>query len=312
MKIRFFLIALLVVSVGFNFFLWQKYGLSKNQTQKQTSEYRLVNPLSKNYIDSNTQEDRFILHYKDLRPLIEQEIQKNTSMSNIGFFLQDVQTGSWLGVNEREGFVPASLLKVPIMMAILKKVENEEITFEQEIEIKEEDLDENAGNLYQEKAGFKISVWGLLEKMILSSDNTAKNVLKRQLSTEELNAPFAHVGVPNPYYESNEPTVTSRGYSRFFKSLYLSTFLKPVLSEKALSLTTDTPVENLISASIPPEIQVAHKYGERPDGLHDCGIIYHPQNPYFLCIMSKNIDLNQAKELIKNLSKITYDFISKK
>jgi len=309
-KILIPILLVLLASLGLNFFLWQKNNLPEEQLS--TNEYTFVNPLSKNHIDNNTQEEKFILHYQDLRPLIEKEIKKNTDMENIGFFLQDVKTGAWLGINEREGFIPASLLKVPIMMAILKKVENDEIDFKQEIEIQKEDFDENAGDLYQQKVGTKINIWNLLEKMILSSDNTAKNILKRQLSIEELNAPFAHVGITNPYQNDNAITVTPRGYSRFFKALYLSTFLKPQLSEKALSLATDTVMESLISAGIPPEIQVAHKYGERPDGLHDCGVVYHPQNPYFICVMSRNVELTQDKELIKNLSKITYEFVSKK
>lgn len=282
---------------------------SKNEETAAAPSYRLISPPSRIIIDSNVQDSRQIIHYADLKPRIEAEIQKYGAENNIGFFLQDINTGAWMGINEREGFNPASLLKIPIMLAVLKKVELSEMTINNPLEIIEEDLDENAGELYQKGAGYQMPVWNFIEEMMLSSDNTAKNVLKRQLSGAELNSVFAHVGIPNPYAPSGDSLVTPRGYTRLFKSLYLSTYLPPDLSEKALEITTDTEMENLLSAGIPYEIQAAHKYGERPDGISDCGVIYHPQNPYYLCVMTKDLEIPKAKELIINLSKMVYQFV---
>lgn len=308
------LFSILALSLIFNAFLVYKLKKDNNSGQNQETEaqYKLIDPLQKETVDSNIQTDAALLHFSGLREQLDEEIEKYEASENVGLFVQDSRTGAWLGINERTNFIPASLLKIPIMMAILKKVEMEEIKLNDPIELKSEDLDPNSGTLYQKSAGFKISVWNLLEEMILASDNTAKNALKRQLSETELNTVFAHVGIPNPYLEPNGQRVTPRGYSRLFKSLYLSTFLSNKLSEKALEITTDTKMENLISARIPYQVQVAHKYGERPDGISDCGIIYHPKSTCFLCVMTKDMEIPKAKELIANLSKITYDFVSGK
>ncbi len=284
----------------------------KNESEPPApaSSYRLISPSSRVNIDSNIQNSQQIIHYADLKPPVEAEIKKYGAESNVGFFLQDANTGAWLGINEREGFNPASLLKIPVMMAVLRKTELGEISTGDTLETIEEDLDKNSGELHKKGAGHKMSVWKFIEEMILSSDNTAKNVLKRQLTDAELNSVFAHVGIPNPYSQAGDSMVTPRGYTRLFKSLYFSTYLSPELSEKALEIATDTEMENLLSAGIPYEIQVAHKYGERPDGLSDCGIVYHPQNPYYLCVMTRDLEVPQAKELITNLSKIVYRFVS--
>lgn len=302
------------ISLGLNLFLFTKSSSRQEKTTQtpQEQKYKLTNPLKKAVIDSNLEDNIAILHYAELKPKLEEEIKKYNSKDNIAIFLQDIYTGAWLGINEQEGFTPASLLKIPILMAVLKKIDRNEIKLTDLIILNTEDLDKNAGQLYQKGAGAKISVWDLCKAMILGSDNTAKNALKRQLSDEELNAVFAHVGIPNPYFVQNGQTVSPRGYTRLFKSLYFSTFLSPVLSEKALDLTTDTEMENLISAGVPPEIQVAHKFGERPDGISDCGIIYIPRNPYYLCFMSKDLEISKVKELISTLSKLTYEFISSK
>jgi beta-lactamase class A len=306
------IIAVLILSLGLNiFFVFKLQDNQKsNLAKEKPPEYKMINPLQKEIIDSNIQPDGVILHYSGLKEQLEKEIGNFGNENNIGLFLQDSRTGAWLGINEKEGFNPASLLKIPIMMAILKKADRGEINLNDKVKLVAEDLDQNSGQLHQKGAGFEISVWDLLKEMILASDNTAKNALRRQLSETELNAVFAHVGIPNPYFDSSGQMVTPRGYSRMFKSLYFSTFLSNSLSEKALDLTTDSRMENLISAGFPPEIQTAHKYGERPDGISDCGIVYHPQSIYFLCIMTKDIEIPKARELIANSSKIIFDFVS--
>lgn len=305
---------LLFVSLGLNLFLFKKTFSKQEKTLQtpQEQKYKFTNPLKKAVIDSNLEDNIAILHYAKLKPKLEEEIKEYYGGKNIAIFLQDIHTGAWLGINEKEGFTPASLLKIPILMAVLKKVDRDEIKLTDTIILNTEDLDKNAGQLYQKGTGAKISIWDLCKIMILSSDNTAKNALKRQLLDEELNAVFTHVGIPNPYLIQNGQKVSPRGYIRLLKSLYFSTFLSPALSEKALDLTTDTQMENLISAGVPPEIQVAHKFGERPDGISDCGIIYEPKNPYYLCIMTKDLETPEAKKLITNLSKIIYDFVAEK
>lgn len=308
-------IILFILSISLNlFFLYQTF--SKNAFEKpaslKTPSYRFINPLQKNIIDSNISDQSVILHYGDLKPQVKLEIDEFNAAHDIGLFLQDIQTGAWLGINERERFVPASLLKVPIAMVILKKVDRDEIKLTDTIELTEDDLDKESGPLYQKGAGTKLTVWETIKTMILTSDNTAKNALKRQLDNAEVNAVFAHVGIPNPYQPQNGQVVTPRGYSRIFKSLYFTTFISPDLSEKLLDLATDTQVESLISAGVPPEVQVSHKYSERPDGISDCGIIYYPKSPYFLCVMTKELEIPKAKGLIVKLSRIIYQHISGK
>lgn len=222
---------LLVLSIITNIALIIKINKSPAASIQPVStnqNYRLVSPLKTPLIDDNeTQDPTIVLHFNDAKPLVEAEIAKAGAQENVGIFLQDINTGAWLGINEREGFLPASMLKVPIMIAILKQIDRNEIEFESIIEIEGADIDPYAGTLYQKGPGAKLTVWELIKEMILSSDNTAKNALKRQLTSAELNAVFTHVGIPNPYIEA-EQTVTPRGYTRVLKSLYYSSFLSPL------------------------------------------------------------------------------------
>jgi len=304
-KIKFshLLVFLLVLSVVINIFLVLKGANISG------ASFKFIEPSIEGPVDSNVQDEKVIIHYNGLRVVLEEKIEQYSSLENVGLFVQDIETGAWTGINERGGFHPASLLKIPIMMAILRKVELNEMSLEDKIEIISSDADDQYGELYK-KVGEQMSVQELLEAMITFSDNTAKDALKRKLSVSELDTIFRHVGIPNPYLAVNSQTVSPREYARIFRALYYSTFLSPDSSEMALRLATDTQEESLISKGIPPNVQVAHKFGIMgTTSLHDCGIVYHPKNPYFICVMTKNMELDKSSKLIYEISKEVFEFV---
>ncbi len=71
---------------------------------------------------------------------------------------------------------------------------------------------------------------------------------------------------------------------------------------------------------VPTTTPVAHKFGEHIIGtntplgveLHDCGIIYHPTKPYFLCVMTQGRDEATLAQVIADISKTVYETIDAK
>ena len=309
-KVLHLVIFLLFFSLACNVFLILKTGILTGSSISENS-LRLVNPSEKQPIDSNI--GTSIIQYQALKPIIQEEIDSYNANGDVGVYLQDANTGAWLGINFTSGFTPASLLKLPVMMAILKKVERGEMNLNDKIELTKQDLNSQWGTLYQKGAGTKMSVIDLLEQMISFSDNTAKNALIRQLSATDIDSIFVHVGIPDPYLIGSEQVVSPRDYNRLFKSLYYSAYLSPKYSELALELTTDGNEESLIKEGVPVEVTVAHKFGiyDASNTLSDCGIVYHEKNPYFLCIMTTGLDYSKSRELIPKISKDIYDFVNK-
>lgn len=311
-KLFYVFLTLFLVSVSLNlyFIFFSSEGVLNPLFN---DKFRFLSPnLSVVPVDSNQENNKMILHFAPLREKFEKELRANLyNGQKIGIYVQDVRSGAWLGINEKEGFAPASLLKLPIAIAIYKGVEQGDISLDQLVEIKAKDIDAYAGVPDRFKVGDKIQVRELLNLMLSVSDNTAKNMLKSLLSPEDLNKIFTHVNIPNPYIAGNETgyLTTPRQYSRLFKTLYYSSYLEPVHSQAILDLLTDTKVESLLSSKLPWEVQVSHKYGERLDALHDCGVVYHPINPYLICLMSSNVDLLQAQDLIGKMSLDVYNFV---
>lgn len=219
---------ILIISIMLNIILVIKIN---NPREIITGAATLVNPEVNKNLANNIDQSSYILHYQDLREVLESEIKKINAEENVAYFIQDLKTGSWIGKDEKEGFTPASLLKVPIMLAILKKVEREELTLDNKLVIREEDIDLTYPTPYEKKAGVEVTVEELLKCMVTNSDNTAKNTLIRQLFAYEVNDVFKHLGISNPYLPGAEQNkVSPRGYSRLFKAMYYSTYVNPDLS----------------------------------------------------------------------------------
>ncbi len=85
------------------------------------------------------------------------------------------------------------------------------------------------------------------------------------------------------------------------------------MSEKALNLLSQVKYTNgLVKGINNPNIIVSHKFGERTyedtgeKQLHDCGIVYIPQNPYLVCIMTRGNDFSKLSASIVKLSDLIY------
>ena len=68
----------------------------------------------------------------------------------------------------------------------------------------------------------------------------------------------------------------------------------------------------MVSTGIPSSVEFSHKIGinDDPNGLyiHDCGIVYLPGKPYFICVMTKNVRGNVAEDVMYRISKTVFDY----
>lgn len=85
-------------------------------------------------------------------------------------------------------------------------------------------------------------------------------------------------------------------YTSCFRILFNSSYLSRERSELALRYLALPDFTLGINKGVPPDITVAQKYGEHAyldvKELHDCGIVYYPNMPYLLCIMTKGSGLH--------------------
>lgn len=317
--IIFFLILLLFISSVVNIYqmrvntelYMQNKFLEKCNIETISSEYELLSP-DITWLSANAfleKQKYLIIDYAPLKK--DLVILLDRAEGNYSLYFEDLTTGAWIGINEREKFVPLSLLKVPTLIATLKEIELGRVLFNDTVILNIEDIDARSGDLWEKGSGYNLTVKDLMEEMIKHSDNTALLTLNRRVITDEtFFESRVAMGLPIPTLD--EPLLTPKEYSNMLRGLYLSSYLRRPFSELALTLMLETDFNSQIPAGLPSDIRVAHKVGfyDFVGSYHDCGIVYALNNPYILCIMSKDTTSKEADKTMSQASRIVYEFIS--
>ncbi len=278
---------------------------------------KLISPLL--IADSGTPgnkrvEDKLKLETFDLLNISE--------MQTVSIYYRDAKTGTWAGVGENTAYDPGSLLKVPIMIAWFRKAQDDPSVMSQKL-LFSGSISNSGGNEFSGlTAGNWYTIEHLIDSMITKSDNDAKDVLLANLEPTTINSVFSDLGIQTwGDTQGKSKHISPVIYSRFLRILYNSTYLNHELSEKALELLSSTNFDDGLRAGVPSKINVAHKFGQYQDlnrynapiELHDCGIIYHPEHPYLLCVMTRGTskaDLNDLKKVIQEVSKTVYHMVN--
>jgi len=275
----------------------------------------LINPLLTT--TSSGKSPRFVPLENKINTQISKEINSGNA-SGVSVYFHDFNSGQWTGVNESEQYSAASLLKIPIMMAYLKTAEtapnilNDKLFYDGSFD---DNSLENIKPTKEIQPRKEYTVSDLIRFAIQYSDNNANFLLVRHIGDAAVNDVFSDLKIPYPTSATDEYTLTPRQYSIFFRVLYSATYLSREMSEKALELLSYSDFPQGIAAGVPVDVVVAQKFGERAfpgensgsnKELNNCGIIYHPQHPYFLCAMTKGGDFTKLSNVLRDISKIVW------
>ncbi len=309
------------------FFLGLLTGKIKNETRTDQEEiirnnfnYKYINPILECNPDISLNNKLTPLR-NSIKSIIDNEIN-NQNITYASVYYRDLNNGPWFGINEKEYFSPASLIKVPVLIAYLKKAETDPSIFQKKLIIIE---DPTSGNNIQNIkpsiatiTNTEYTIEKLLEEMIVYSDNNAYITLHNNLTSEEIMQVYQDldVDISKGFTNPNGNIINIKNYASFFRILYNASYLNKEMSEKALNILSKVEFKDALVAGTPDNTIISHKFGERKysdigeNQFHDCGIIYLPKNPYLLCVMTKtNKNINQAINVIKQISQKTYQDI---
>lgn len=84
------------------------------------------------------------------------------------------------------------------------------------------------------------------------------------------------------------------------------------LGKELMNYFENTIFNDRIPKLLPKDVRVAHKIGNQVGAYHDVGVVFSDE-PYVISIMSRNVDdETEACEVIANISKKVYDFVTGK
>ena len=318
----FVLLAVIIFLVGWYsdfYFNPLKNNISSVRVIRENStEYSFINPLLLVFDGGQVKSPEYKSLTDKINEYVDDQIFKKNA-DEISVYFRDLNSGMWTGVNENESYSPASMMKVALMVACLKYADENQGFLDKQVTINLGKDNLNVGQFYKPQKtvvnGQTYSVRDLITYMIVYSDNNATAALDYLIGEDKISSLLKELNISEPKSMDSD-FISPKLYSRFYRILYNSTYLSPQVSESALKFLSQNDFSNGIRSGVPSNINVSQKFGERTSvdqksglgihELHDCGIVYLPEKPYFLCVMTKGDDFNKLEPILSGISSVVW------
>jgi beta-lactamase class A len=305
-----------------NLFKAENIEIQNPQTPQpeQKRKHALLNPNIACIRESKVVMDELKPFKDKLEKFIDEQI-KNKPGFLVSVYFRDLNNGLWHGINYSELFSPSSLMKVPVMVAILKQAQENQLSLNEKIVFNARDYN-NVDLMYgvSHADGEEYTVQQLLDLMIGYSDNISTLLLIDKIGLEKVREVEKDLNFSSSENATADDDVISvKTYSSVFRILYNASYLNSEYSQKALEILSNSEYRKGIRESVPKSIKIAHKYGERDEinafnerkikQLHHFGIVYYPLKPYMLGVMVKGNNKQKMETIIEGISEIVYNEI---
>lgn len=302
----------LAVGWGANYVYQAQAPKNTAKEIREIGDYRFINPLLDCDISAGLIDSRKENFTRELTTEVQQVAAKNNIV--ISVYYRDLNNGPTFGVKESEEFIPASLLKVPIMMAYFHEAQNNPAVLTESFTLDKRIQFSNGKQFIPPKNTLQIgqsyTVNELIEQSIIYSDNDAIALLIDHVSEADVRDLYQLLGVSQVPITFPDGRLTVREYASFFRILFNSSYLSRDYSEKALEILSRADFKDGLVAGVPPSVVVAHKFGEAGNEenhqIHDCGIVYAKNRPYLLCVMTRGGNINVLTSAIAEISRFVY------
>ena len=247
----------------------------------------------------------------------------------IGVYIKSLKTGKVVQINADTVFPSASIVKVPILIGIINKIKQGELSFHQEFAYHDSMLYAGVDMLGSFRNGEKIELSKLLMLMLSMSDNTASlwlqkiagtgTAINNLMASNGFNTTFVNsktVGRENDRTQYGWGQTTPKEMAAIFEKMYNRQIISDSLSQKMIRLLGRNYWDEEALSEIPATIFVASKSGA-VDASRSEILLVMAEEPYILSVFTKNNKdrswngNNEAWVLTRKLSKLAYEFYSK-
>lgn len=303
-------------------FVPERQQAARFQELRLGGDFRFINPLLECDVAQDALENELLRSFRDrVAQFIGEQVQR-TTVSHVSVYFREMNNGHDFGIHESEKFAPASLVKIPLMMAYFKAAETDPELFSRRVQYRggtDETATQQIKPAVALQPGSTYTVEDLIRASIIHSDNNAYFLLFGSLNPRVQRKVYADLGLESPKGRSMGDYVTVGEYAAFFRILFNASYLTREQSEKALGIMSEVDFTDGLVAGVPPGVAVAHKFGEWSMGdsgeikqLHDCGIIYYPGHPYLLCVMTRGTSFDYLRGTIRGISRITFQEVDQR
>jgi beta-lactamase class A len=280
------------------------YIVSQKVKNATINQHPLLDPL-RQFVPAES----YITNVQELRDYLSD--LGNKYPDSISIYYENINSGSNISINKHLDLFPASLSKLVQAILIVKKIENKQLSWNTKLKALPEDISSDSGTLYKTIGEDPVTVEKLLEELLVNSDNTAQNILRRQIVVDDYISFQYETGLQDLYNEKG--LISAKEYTRAFRVLYTSSYLEPENSQKILGYLSRSTFKDFLAQGIPSDVIFAHKYGENTQYniFADSGIVYVPGKPYMITVIIKGKDSSPETRkwvvgLMKEISERAY------
>jgi len=245
---------------------------------------------------------------------------------DVGIYVKDLHTGKTVSINADSIFPTASMVKVPILIGIMDKLNKGELKYHQELTYKDSLFYAGSDLLASLKHNEKVELSKVIMLMLTTSDNTASLWLQSLAGTgTRINQILDSIGYTATRVNSRTPgreagrdkfgwgQTSPKEMATMFEALASRTLLDTASSEKMLRLLGRNYWDEDALSQIPPDVFVASKNGAVNASRSEAMYVSGKNARYVFCICTKNNkdtsweSNNEGWELARKVSKLLWE-----
>ncbi|MBI1223845.1 MAG: hypothetical protein GC192_01295 [Bacteroidetes bacterium] len=240
--------------------------------------------------------------------------------SNVSVYLRNFKRGTWISINGKEQYHPASLMKVPLMLAVLKKAEGTPGMLEKKIVYKKQPGKVIFDQHFQGPSiteGKTYSIHDLVFYCAANSDNNATHALETNVDLSKVINLFEDIGLPKPDLQNTDFMINAKDFSSFMETIFNAGFLSPEYSEYAAEMLANCSFKDGFTKGTPEGTKIWHKFGEwtRPNSaeveLHESGVVFVNGKAYLMTVMTRGKNLDTLSTVLQKTSALVVRRLTK-
>ncbi|MFI5186331.1 MAG: serine hydrolase [Chitinophagales bacterium] len=250
----------------------------------------------------------------------------------IGIYVKNLANGKIVALNADTVFPTASIVKIPILIGLMDKINHGELFYDSAFIYKDSLLYQGEDILGSFKNNEKILLKKLIMLMLTTSDNTASLWLQSLAGKgtrineilDSLGFRYTRVNSRTPGRENNRTIygwgqTTPLEMGELIEMIYHDQIFSPAICERMKRcLGRNFWDEDEGISQIPPTIEVFSKSGCVDESRNEIVLVNAPHNPYIFSIFTKDnkdtswTHMNEAWTLTRKISKLLWNYFEPK
>ncbi|MBI4533026.1 MAG: serine hydrolase [Candidatus Melainabacteria bacterium] len=232
-----------------------------------------------------------------------------------GIFVVEPSTGCYVDIAGQASFSAASMIKIPILVELLKQMDTKTIKPDQRLTIRQDLIAGGSGYLQWRPVGSYVTVAEAAELMIVTSDNTATNLIIDLLGGKEVcNNDYALWGLSRTKIYNSLPDFEGTNQTSPFDLVYLLAKVDKgeILSAESrqfmYKVMAKTRIRTLLPMGLGPGAKIIHKTGDIGAMVGDAGIVEARSGErYFVAVqVERPHNDRRANKLVRDVSRLIY------